>query len=645
MKKRYLIMLIIAIVLIICIGAGLAFAYFFTDVFKSNKSLFLKYFSQNSEIMNFINDTDIKAYSEKQKQTPYTSEGTIKTNVTFPDSSEAKTASALQNCNITFNGKVDNSNKYFYETVKANYSDLQSIEFNLYRNSDIYAFKIGEVLYKYVGFENNNLKDFAKKMNLPEEVISSIPNKLDLNSIDNYFNIYSKEDISSLKDKYLKIITDNLTDNMFSKEKTSEDTVYSITINKTQATNILIKILETLKNDEIIINKLKENLINNYNLTEETINPYINQYTEKIQDLIDSLNSDTSTAITETENFTDTLEETLEDENIASAPTDNNEESDLIIKVHSQKRKLIKTEFILGDKKSIILSNSDDGAKVQIFKGTSEIASAYIQKIKSPNEIKYEIVFSYNNEQIFDLTVAYSGLGTNSVHENSELSFDIDLGNSSISNSKTKFISSYQNTKTFSAIQKEEIPNTDILLLNTAPSKDSIESLYKNIETKFVELNRNKLQTLGLTDDQNPFIYYIPSIATIGSTYAIQNPDKTPYFAIPIVLTGSSIAMLNGDNAILREASNSSNETAIANVKEEIMITVNQALADYYEGTYINNKSETSFSNIEKALKNFKPSNNNIEYTYTNRIITLKNKNNSQTYTGTLSDDGRIKWN
>ena len=639
MKKRYLIMLIIVIALVICIGAGLAFVYFFTDTFKSNRALFIKYFTQNSEILNFINDADIQEYSEKQKQTPYTLEGTIKTNVTFPDSSEATIANALQNCNITFDGKVDNLNKYFSETIKANYSDTQSMEFNLYRNSDIYAFKIGEVLYKYVGIENNNLKDFAKKMNLPEEIIPAIPNKFELKTLENSLNIYSQDDIYSLKDKYLKIITDNLTDDMFSKEKTSEDTVYSITINETQAINILVKILETLKDDEIIINKLKANLMNNYNLTEETINPYINQYKELIQHLIDNLNSNSSTSITENET-TDMSKDALED--INSTSTDNKKDFNLIIKVHSQKSKLIKTEFILNDIGSIILSNSDDRFKIQIFKETSEVVSAYIQKIKSPTETKFEIVFSYNDEQIFDLTVSYSGFDTNSVHESSELSFDIDLANSSISNSKTKFVSSYQNTKTFGNVEKEELPSSDILLLNTAPSKENIETLYKNIETKLIELNKTKLQALGLTEDQNPFIYYIPSIATIGSTYVIQNPDKAQYFSIPTILAGTSIAMLNGDNTILREASNKTNETNIANVKEDIMLTVNQALVDYNS---TNNKSETSFSYIEKALKNFKPSNNNIEYTYNNRIITIKNKNTSETITGTLSDDGNIKWN
>lgn len=629
MKKRYLIMLIIAIVLVLCIGAGFAFVYFFTDTFKSNKTLFFKYISQNTQIMNFINDDDIKAYSDKQKQTPYTSEGTIKTNVTFPDSSEAQIANALQNCNISFNGKVDNTNKYFRETIKANYSDSQSLEFELYRNNDIFATKINEVLYKYLGIDNNNLKDFAKKMNLPENVISALPNKIEINNISNSLNVYSKEDFSSIKDKYLKTITDNLTDDMFSKEKIDEDTVYSLTLNQTQLKNILIKVLEALKDDDVIINKAKESLINNYNLTEETINPYIDQYKEQIQKLIDNLNNESSSIVEGQES------------------TQSNNEFNITIKVHSQKRKLEKTEFIINDIGSLIVIKSDDGIKVQIMKDENEVVSTYIQKIKSPNETKFELVFSLNNNQIFDLTTGFSGLDTNSVHENSELSFDIDLGNSSISDAKTKFVCSYQNTKTFEDFQKEEIQNQEILLLNTAPSKESIESLYKNIENKFIEVNRTKLQSLGLKDNQNPFIYYAPSVATIGSTYIIQNPDKAPYFSIPIILAGSSITLLSGENTILSRANQASKEAEIAYVKEDIMLAANEALSNYYSEIYGKNTTtnETPFSFVEKTLKNFKSNYSSIEYTYNNKIITLKDKNNSTTITGTLSDKGEVKWN
>ena len=532
--------------------------------------------------MNFINDDDIKAYSDKQKQTPYTSEGTIKTNVTFPDSSEAQIANALQNCNISFNGKVDNTNKYFRETIKANYSDSQSLEFELYRNNDIFAAKINEVLYKYLGIDNNNLKDFYKKMNLPEDVISALPNKIESSNISNSLNIYSKDDFSSIKDKYFKIITDNLTDDMFSKEKSSEETIYSVTLNESQIKTILVKLLESLKDDEIIINKAKDSLINNYNLTEETINPYIDQYKQAIQSIIDNINNS----------------------NISPNDiyTKDNKETSITIKVHSQKRKLLKTEFILNDIGSIILSNSDDGIKIQIFKETSEIASAYIQKIKSPTETKFEIVFSYNNEQIFDLAVSFSELDTNSVHENSELSFEIDLGNSSISNAKTKFVSNYKNTKTFGDFQKEEIQNSEIQLLNNAPSKEIVEKLFKNIGLKLESINNTKLQNIGLEKSKNPFIYYIPSILTICANYGVQNPSKILEYSFPIGIASISSGILVFNNA--------KNEISNSQISEQEIIAFNKQF-EVYSGKDKTSSEVNALYSMTIASNSLEKNNNN----------------------------------
>ena len=563
MKKRYLIMLIIAIVLIIALGAGFAFAYFFTDILRSNKELFSKYISQNSEIIDIFKDEEVKAYSEKQKNTAYTSEGTIKTNVTFPDSSEAKMASALQNCNITFTGKTDNLSKYMHQTIKANYSDTQSMQFDLYRSGDIYAAKINEVLVKYIGLDNNNLKEFATKMQLPEEITSAIPNKIDLATLTSVSNIFTDEDKTALKEKYLKIITDSLTDDMFSKEKTSEDTVYTLTINNTQATNIILKILETLKEDEVIIEKIKNYAINNFNLTEENVQNFETQYKETLQKAIDGINSsiqeknttspsqsqidlntdnETSTGSGEfmdalqdlVDNTTPELDSTQNTETSVDNPQNSientNSDKYMTIKVCVNKRNLTKTEIILSDTADFVISKSDDGVKFESINNGVATISAFMQKLKSPNETKFEFAFSQNNSQIFDLTIGFSGLDTDSVHENSELTFDIDLGNSTLTNAKTKFVSTYKNTKTFGTIQKDEIQNSEILLLNTAPSMKNIENLYNNIANRTTQLNKTKLQALGLTEKENPFMYYIPSIVPFGATYLMQNPDQISSF-------------------------------------------------------------------------------------------------------------------
>ena len=716
MKKRYLIMLIIAIVLIIALGAGFAFAYFFTDIFRSNKELFSKYISQNLEIVDIFKDEDVKAYSEKQKNTAYTSEGTIKTNVTFPDSSEAKVASALQNCNITFTGKTDNLSKYMHQTIKANYSDTQSMQFDLYRSGDIYAAKINEVLVKYIGLDNNNLKEFATKIQLPEEITSKLPNKIELNSLASISGVFSDEEKSALKEKYLKIITENLTDDMFSKESISDETIFILKINEDQFKNIIAKLLETLKEDETLINKLKETLINNYNFTEDEIQTYITQYKEFIQQTIDRINSNSDTNILERANkaraLTDqkqieeriqltylgllsknnrnveradlqtaleeefglgkvtdlaedfstvkidgkeysitgnsTINQNSENENNTDISdedqnTENNTNSsnNIIIKVYANKGKLSKTEIILNDIFDFVVSKSDDGAKFELINNGVATISAFMQKLKSPNETKFEFAFSQNNSQIFDLTIGFSGLDTDSVHENSELTFDIDLGNSTITNAKTKFVSTYKNTKTFGAIQKDEINNSEILLLNTAPSMKNIENLFNNIANRTTQLNNSKLKALGLTEEQNPFMYYVPSVVPFGATYIMQNPDKGPYFVVPsLIMTGVSVSMLSADNSILTKAAEASANTAISTVKEQIQLEQLSLSAQS------NGNNELFYSLVEKMLKNFNPNNENIEYSYNNGNITIKSKKDpTKIITGTLSKDGNINWN
>lgn len=665
MKKRHLIMLIALIVLVLCICASLLFMFFFTDIFKSNKTLFSKYISKNIEIIDFINDKEIKSYVEKQKSTPYLLEGSIKTNVTFPDSSQSQIANALQNCNITFNGKVDNSNKYYSEIIKANYSDTQSMEFNLFRNNDIYTFKIADLLTKYIGIENNNLKEFAQKMQLSDNYIKAIPNTIELDKLNKYTSIFSEDDIGILKKKYLRIISDNLTDDMFSKETTYDAKVYSLSLNTSTMKSTIKSLLESVIDDELIFNRIKEYLINNYSLTEESVETYITEFKNQIKKSIDSDYID---------NITNRLNSQTE-----NAQTDN-EDIILTIKVYTKNGNLLKTEFITHDFGNFVFSKSTNMAKFEIQKDAKQLASAYIQKIKSTNETKFELVCSLNNVQVFDLTTSFSGLNSNSVNEISELAFEIDLGNSSLIDAKTKFNISYKKTKTFETFQKDEVPNSEILLLNTAPSFENIQSLFEKISAKVVEQNSYNLKSIGLNEFQNPFIYYIPSIANISSVYIIQNPENAPLYSIPLVLTGISVSMLAGDNAILNKAQeqdsdiktnrdqylnqlanndpieeNNTSKDKMQNnleeIKEKISSDINSEIAKLSnkknsKNASTKNKTKTQFEAIDKLLKNYKINNSDFTYSYKNNKVKVKHKNDSTiSATGKLSSDGNFKWN
>ena len=78
MKKKVNVIIIVFIILLIALaGTGLCI-YFFTDTFKSEKQLFLEYISESKEIAELIKDEDLIKYQEKQKEMPYTNDGTMK---------------------------------------------------------------------------------------------------------------------------------------------------------------------------------------------------------------------------------------------------------------------------------------------------------------------------------------------------------------------------------------------------------------------------------------------------------------------------------------------------------------------------------------------------------------------------------------
>ena len=56
-RRKKIVIAIVVIVLILIIGAGFAYAYFATDLFKSNQILFYKYLGQTVENFNYANNT------------------------------------------------------------------------------------------------------------------------------------------------------------------------------------------------------------------------------------------------------------------------------------------------------------------------------------------------------------------------------------------------------------------------------------------------------------------------------------------------------------------------------------------------------------------------------------------------------------
>ena len=68
-----------------------------------------------------------------------------------------------------------------------------------------------------------------------------------------------------------------------------------------------------------------------------------------------------------------------------------------------------------------------------------------------------------------------------------------------------------------------------------------------------------------------------------------------------LILAGVSIAMLTGDNGILKNADTAAEETAIANAKDAVSMAVNEALTNRYGEVYGN--GSTSDQTILEAVE------------------------------------------
>lgn len=484
MKKKYKVLMVVIIILAIILIAGGVFAYLYfgTDTFKSNKELFVKYIAQNDNIIKKFESKELNTYAERQRNNPYSIEGNIKTNAALAGISNQKTITDLQNCSITFIGNIDKTNNYIYQNINANYADNQSLNFEYVQKNDIYAIKINEILNKFVGIQNSNLKELARRMGVNEETISMMPDSISLAQIPMQINMFTDEELEQLKSKYLKIITDSIKDEMFSKESANNYNIYTLTFTQEHAKEIAKNILNTVANDELIINKVKSTL-EKFGMDQENINYYIEDAKTELQKFIKS-KVDTDATI--------------------AKKTD--------IRVYEKNKELSKTEIVLAEQDKLILTPTDTGFNLEINENGETTTNLKVQAVFSASDAKINIYGNQKDNGNFELRIEETGINTNEVHEVSELS--LTSKNGIVEESDDKVVCTYTAIKKFGVpVQTNTISNEDIMLINTAPNVEAVVNLFGQIYNSLQALNTTKMQAAGVgTDGMNPFLFYIPAI-------------------------------------------------------------------------------------------------------------------------------------
>ena len=270
-KSKKIIVFVIILLLILIIISSLLLVYFLTDIFKGNKELFFKYISQISNNENGFVEQNVQTYLNKKNTNSYNNEGSFTINAI--DSSVTNIEN-LNNFNISFSGKKDNTNSKEEQNISLNYSS--NVNFPL-----VYR-KIGNQLgvqTDYVGSRFLTVES-DKLNNLQGENINELKNIINiLGALGNLTNIQiNQEQLNSYTN-----IFQNISEDKFSKLNDLNGTGYRLTLQGSETKELVINLLETLKQDQTSL----ENL-NNYLKEFKNSN---NITTNNIEELISNIKS------------------------------------------------------------------------------------------------------------------------------------------------------------------------------------------------------------------------------------------------------------------------------------------------------------------------------------------------------------------
>lgn len=372
MKKAGKILMVLLLLLAIA-GGALAYTYFYTDIFKSNKEMFFTYIVQNAEISEFFNEEALTNYNNKLKNTPYTEN--VKFTVENTENEE------LDSLSIDIDGKSDATKKQYEYNLNLNYSEEVSMPFTFKMEEDVIGITSEEIVSQFIGIRNKDLDEFLKKFGIENE---NIPSEISEDTI--AFEKYLLTENDKLNGAYEEIITNSFMEENFSKNKVDGYTVYSLNTSTKDLKNLYIKMFEAAKNENVVIEKVIAIM---KDLAQEEVT------LEDIQKMIDEM-------------INELKSEELAEEDIR----------EIKINLYVSDKKLAKTELIV-ENTSVILEKGNNKYEITIVNNLSnEIATIILEKIKENDKIKY--VFSLNSSDnglvIGNMQIAYDITGVETLN-------------------------------------------------------------------------------------------------------------------------------------------------------------------------------------------------------------------------------------
>ena len=292
-KKRIAILVVSIVLVILAIVGTIIFLYLKTDAFKSNETLFAKYFIQSFNAIDTIKNDDLLGIEDTLNTNKYTSElkGKIEYTKNVETNNEDKNSSINQ-VGLNVKSNTDKSNDYDYKNITIGSDNENYIGLEYLKNQNNYGIKLKNINQ----YASNNDEENKLLTELGLGKLKVLISDIDINSICNF----SEKEKQNLIDTYTKIVTSNVSKDKFFRQRGTLITVnnqdvntnaYYIKMTVEEYNNLYIKILEQLKTDETILSRIdtiETTIKENYPdyTSEETLrNKFISNIEEKIKDI------------------------------------------------------------------------------------------------------------------------------------------------------------------------------------------------------------------------------------------------------------------------------------------------------------------------------------------------------------------------
>ena len=454
-KKNTKILLIIIVIIIL---AGVGILVFATDIFKSDKEMFFKYMADIGDPKKGFIDEELKQYFEKKNNTPYNDEGEFSINISCDPNTLSenlqKNVDSTNNFNISFSGQVDTANSKAAQNISLNYSNDVKFPINYKQIENKIGLQTKYVGSKFVAIETEKLNKFSEDLDDVESYEEMVDKLQKMEKVE-----LTEDEKSHIKDTYITVINQQLEKDKFSKVKESDMSGYKLSLTGTDLQNVLVKLLETLKNDQTTVDKLNEYLKIQKNSAKITAS--------QIDDAIKSIKDDTD----------------FSDKNFEIAVYQKNRDVCKLV-IETTEGTIAIEKKIEGNQQNIVVSyemKEDKKSKISF--------SANFENLESLQNIKenYELIMSLPE-------VAESSTTT-----------DVD-------SEVVVYKYNFSNDVNFTDSATVEDFSSDNSLMLTDYDSDQVSSFLNAVVERISEVNEQQMGQLGLEASENPIVNIIPSI-------------------------------------------------------------------------------------------------------------------------------------